>query len=331
MIRTCAIKETGEVVYDISLNEISASDIKWCWVDFSTPNDSEAQLLGEFFHFHPLAIEDCIDEFSQRPKLDFFEDHIFLVLHAINQKTMISEEVDLFVSEKYIVTFHKNEVTELNYLWDRLQATRGVKEGPFLIMHAIIDKLVDEYFPTVYVIEHELNSIEDNSENESIHKLMEQLFDVRSDLSRLRRSILPMRDLLYRIVQSERLSYLKDQKIYFNDVHDHLLKLVEMIESYREFSADIRDSYLSVNSNTMNSIMMTLTVITTIFMPLTFIAGVYGMNFEFMPELKWRYGYFVIIGIMLLIAIVMFYLFRARGWLRFGKQTKKKKRHIRML
>ena len=133
-----------------------------------------------------------------------------------------------------------------------------------------------------------------------------------------------MRDLLYRMINSERLSYLKEQHLYFNDVHDHLLKLAEMLETYRDFSSDIRDNYLSVNSNNLNTTMMTLTVITTIFMPLTFIAGVYGMNFEYMPELSWRYGYFLVLGLMLLIALMMFRFFVKKGWLHKGNKKRRR-------
>ncbi|SFA76922.1 MULTISPECIES: magnesium/cobalt transporter CorA [unclassified Bacillus (in: firmicutes)] len=330
MIKICALKGSGEVVNDLTLEETKNNDVKWFWVDFSVPTVDEQRLLASHFDFHPLSIEDCIDEFSQRPKLDFYEEYLFLVIHAVNEKAIMAEEVDIFVSEKFVVTFHKKELIEVEQMWDRLKNDKQMQEGPFSIMHAIIDKVVDDYFPSVYLIEEELNRIEDNSKDESMNDLMEQLFDLRTDLSRMRRSVIPMRDLLYRIVQSERLSFLKDRKVYFNDVHDHLLKIVEMIESYREFSSDIRDSYLSVNSNRMNSIMMTLTVITTIFMPLTFIAGVYGMNFTYMPELEWKYGYFFILIIMLLIAITMFIMFQAKGWFRFGKQPKKKSRHIHL-
>ena len=193
-------------------------------------------------------------------------------------------------------------------------------------MHRLIDTMVDEYFPPIYELENKLNAIEDNTKKESIAELIDQLFDLRNDLSKCRRTILPMRDLLYRMINSERLSYLKEQHLYFNDVHDHLLKLAEMLETYRDFSSDIRDNYLSVNSNNLNTTMMTLTVITTIFMPLTFIAGVYGMNFEYMPELSWRYGYFLVLGLMILIALMMFRFFVKKGWLHRGKKKKKKRR-----
>lgn len=151
---------------------------------------------------------------------------------------------------------------------------------------------------------------------------MDEVFDIRSELSKLRRTVMPMRDLLYRIINSERMTQVSDQKIYFQDIYDHLLKLAELIEANRDFTSDIRDSYISINSDRMNQVMMTLTVITTIFMPLTFIAGVYGMNFEHMPELEGKYSYYIVLGVMFILAMVMTIFFQRRGWFRVNKKPK---------
>ncbi|MFB6465713.1 magnesium/cobalt transporter CorA [Cytobacillus sp. Hz8] len=327
MIRTIVIKENHEVLFDVPIEDRNQSDVKWFWVDFDVPNDEEALMLEKIFHFHPLSVEDCIDEYMQRPKLDFFEKYMFFIVHAINQETLYPTEIDVFISEQFIITFHQTSVRELNNLWNRLKKDEKLHDSPFYILHAIIDKLVDDYYPPVYQIEDQLNAIEENSKDESINELMEYLFEIRTELSRLRRTIVPMRDLMYRMIHSERLSNLSEHRVYFHDVHDHLLKLVEMLESYRDFSADIRDNYLSINSNSMNTIMMTLTVITTIFMPLTFIAGIYGMNFRHMPELEWKFGYFFILGIMGLISIIMIWIFKRKGWFGIGKRYNKRKHH----
>ncbi|MFF2457285.1 magnesium/cobalt transporter CorA [Peribacillus simplex] len=324
LIRTCAITSNQEISFDLPLTEMNNPDIEWFWVDFSNPTNKEIELLSSHFHFHPLAIEDCLDDFNQRPKMDFYEGYQFLVIHALREKVFKAVELDMFVGEKWIVSFHKEDMFELEKVREEIAGNKMLKQSPFFLMHRIIDRIVDEFFPPVYKIESELGSIEENTENDTINELMDQLFDLRTDMSRLRRTILPMRDLLYRMISSERLNYLKDQHLYFNDVYDHLLKLTEMLESYRDFSSDIRDSYLSVNSNNMNSTMMTLTVITTIFMPLTFIVGVYGMNFEYMPELNWHYGYFLILGMMGGIALMMFLFFVKKGWLNPKNRSRKR-------
>lgn len=318
MIRTCMITKNKEVLFDEPLENVRNSDVDWYWVDFHNPDDKEINLLSDFFHFHPLAIEDCI-EFVHRPKLDFYSHYVYVVLHSIHQDDLEEDEVDLFVGSQFIVSFHKKMIRGLNNTWGRIKKEEFLQKSPFHIMYAIIDKIVDDYFPPIYSIEDMLNRIEENSKDRTINEIMEEVFEIRGDLSKLRRTIIPTRDLLYRIIHSERISNVGEQKLYFHDIYDHLLKLVEMIEANREITADIRDSYLSLNSNRMNTIMMTLTVITTIFMPLTFIVGLYGMNFEYMPELKWRYGYFVVLAFMAIIAFAMFFWFKKKGWFRFHK------------
>ncbi|MFD2679839.1 magnesium/cobalt transporter CorA [Bacillus seohaeanensis] len=330
MIRTCIVMDNGEVVYNVPLSQIKKPEVSWYWVDFADPSEKDISILRKFFRFHPLAIEDCLDEFSQRPKLDFYNNYFFLLLHAIHQETLDLQEVNLFVNSNFIVSFHKEPVREINNLWKSIKKEAN-SLNPFIVMHGIIDRLVDDYFPLVYKIEDHLNKIEENTEQDTQNDIMDELFDVRHDMSKLRRTLVPMRDLLYRIINSGRLNSLKEQQLYFHDVYDHLIKLVEMLESYREFSSDIRDNYISINSDKMNSIMMTLTVITTIFMPLTFIVGLYGMNFTYMPELESRYGYFIVLGVMLLIAIIMFGFFFKVGWLRFGiKRRSRRRRPLRL-
>jgi magnesium transporter len=318
MIRTCVITKDFEVIYDVSLPFVNSSDVSWYWVDFQEPTEDEAKLLADFFHFHPLAIEDCL-EYVQRPKLDFYDRYLFIVLHAIEGNTLEAEEVDLFVGQNFIVSFHKQSIHAVNEVWTRIQHEEDFQQGPFHVMYRIIDKLVDDYFPLIYHIEDVLNELEENTNDETIQEIIEKVFDIRGDLSKLRRTIVPMRDLLYRIIHSDRLQRMKERQLYFHDIYDHLLKLSEMIETNREITSDIRDSYLSLNSNRMNNIMMALTAITTIFMPLTFIVGIYGMNFNYMPELRWKYGYFAVLGVMAFIALSMFFWFKRNGWFQFLK------------
>ncbi|WP_108670156.1 magnesium/cobalt transporter CorA [Peribacillus acanthi] len=328
MIHTMILKQNGEIDWDAQLEDVKKDDVKWFWVDISKPTPKEEQLLTNFFQFHPLAVEDCLDHYSQRSKMDFYEGYQFLIVHAICPKTLTNNEIDIFVNKEFIVSFHRHSDDDMLLIRERIMEKDFFTKGTYYVLHSIIDKLVDDYFPQVYSMESKLNEIEDNPEDESIQELMERLFDIRTAMSKLRRTILPMRDLVYRIIHSERLHYLKEQHLYFQDVYDHLIRLVEMIESYREFSSDVRDSYLSMNSNRMNGIMMTLTVITTIFMPLSFLAGIYGMNFQYMPELSWKYGYFVVLAIMFLTAGLMMAFFMRKGWFRYGRGTKKNKRII---
>jgi magnesium transporter len=313
LIRLIAISVKGELIDNISISQLSGSDIAWYWADFVSPTEEEAKSLETHFKFHPLAVEDCF-HFLQRPKLDYYEGYSFFVLHSLNPETMESNEVNVFLGPSYMVSFHFKKSVEVETTWERIKSGADNKNfNPVHAFHILIDKIVDQYFPTLYLIEDRLDKLE-KLEQKSRRAAMDEVFEKRGDLLRLRKSIFPMRDLLYRILNSERIDLPKDHKVYFGDIYDHLLKLAEMVESNRDITSDIRDSYISINSDRTNNIMMTLTVISAIFIPLTFIAGVYGMNFDYMPELKWRYGYFIALGFMTVIALTMFWWFRKKGW-----------------
>ncbi|WP_102272503.1 magnesium/cobalt transporter CorA [Cytobacillus massiliigabonensis] len=311
MIRTFAVTADLKLINDIPMDCLSDSTIKWFWIDFDSPTEEEAKLLKTYFKFHPLAIEDCL-HFLQRPKLDHYEGYDFFVLHTLNQSSLMPEEVDVFVGHNFIVTFHLTESVEIEFIQERLLKDKAIlSKGAKYIYYLIMDKIVDEFFPSVYQMEDELNEIEAKDANQN---LIEEVYEIRRKLLRLRRTILPMRELLYRILNSENLIIPKEERIYFMDIYDHLLKLSEMIESNREMTADIRDSYLSINSDRMNTIMKTLTVMTSVFVPLTFIASIYGMNFEYMPELSWHFGYFGVLTVMFVVGSVMLIALWIKGW-----------------
>ena len=317
MIRNIIITEDLKVIGGIPLSEVKDKRVKWFWTDFDQPTEEEVLELSRFFHFHHLAIEDCINEL-QRPKLDYYQDYTFFVIHALNRGSTIFErkELDFFIGENYIVSFHQLESPEIHEISEvLLHHFNGKELNPSVIFHQIINKHVDQYFPLIYEIEDTLVEIENNNKMK-MERLLDNMFTIRHQLLFLRQTIHPMRDLLYRILNSERLEQIQDHSEYFSDIYDHLMKLSGMVESNREVTADIRDSYLSLSSHRTNRVMQVLTVITTIFMPLTFIAGIYGMNFKHMPELNWKYGYFMVIGIMLCLGIGMYLRFRSRGWLR---------------
>lgn len=314
MIRTIAISKENQIHYDIPVQDLVSKDYSWYWIDFNQPTKEEVVALRNPLQFHPLAIEDCLYNL-QRAKLDYYEDHTFFVFYSLNQKRLEKDEVDLFLSEKYIVTFHQNPSSEINEVWKRLRHSADPSIlTPANVLYHILDKIVDNYFPLVYEIEDILNDLDENSGQETMESLLDRLFDTRHDLLALRHTINPMRDLVYRMLNSQRVADQISNIEYFSDIHDHLLKLTEMVEANRELTTDIRDSYLSLNSHETNRVMKVLTVITTIFMPLTFIAGIYGMNFQHMPELSWKYGYFATLFLMFIIGIGMFLWFWKKGW-----------------
>ena len=316
MINVVGVTSEGELATNISINHLEFSQYQWFWVDFNQPTDEEIKHLTETFRFHPLAVEDCVQRL-QRPKLDYYDDYTFYVTHIAREtgKEFLKEELNFFMGENYIVSFHRQPATEVDQVWERLLKQKNIEKwDTYYVFYQILDKIVDNYFPLIYSIEDRLDHIEDNTHKKSMNHLMNELFETRYLLLNFRHSVNPMRDLLYRMLNSHHLQGIRERKEYFSDIYDHLLKLSEMVMSNREITADIRDSYLSFYSHQTNNVMKFLTIITSIFAPLTFIAGIYGMNFEYMPELTWEYGYFIILGLMGIIALGMYMWFKKKGW-----------------
>jgi magnesium transporter len=316
LINILAIKHDNQIESDISIYQADFSQYKWWWVDFYQPTEEEVDHLADTFHFHPLAIEDCI-HIPQRPKLDYYEDYTFYVTHMVREEEyeITKGELSFFIGENFIVTFHQMPAPEVTQVWNSLLVEKNNAKCETLeVFHKLLDLIVDHYFPIIYKIEDILDKIEDNPDKKSMNDLLFELFEIRSMLLKLRHTVDPMRDLLYRMLNSSRLTGFTNRRAYFSDIYDHLLKLSDMVTANREVTADIRDSYLSLNSHLTNNVMKFLTIMTSIFAPLTFIAGVYGMNFENMPELTWEYGYFLALGFMAIISLLMYLWFKRKGW-----------------
>jgi len=320
MINIVTVTNENQLVKGLKITDLKLQKeaFKWYWVDFENPTSEEAEYLTTFFEFHPLAIEDCL-HFVQRPKINFYEKsahdkYAFFVLHALNKNTYEAEEVDVFFGNDFIVSFHKGALDGLLELKQKVERKSVEELSPVYVLHALIDNLVDNYFPILYEVEDQILMLDDKKNALPTKAMIDRLFEVRSDLVLLRKTIVPMRELLYRIININKLEGIMDFKHYFLDVHDHLWKLGEMVETNRELTSDIRDNLLSVQSHKSNSTMMTLTVITVIFSPLTFIAGVYGMNFDNIPELHYKYGYFIVLGAMFVITAGLIVLFNKKGW-----------------
>lgn len=312
-MQVIGITKNKVIERNISIAEAKSSKYLWYWVDMNEPTQEEIQLLSTEFNFHPLAIEDCL-EYVQRPKLDYYEGYHFLILHELNKLDLDETELDIFVSDHYVITFHTHRSPTIQQVLENIQSDRRASKSPLHLTHRIIDELVDSYFPLIYRLEDELSDLEIDPLRKQVSNAVERLYDIKSDLSKLRRTILPTRDLLYRILNSNRFKDISEHRIYFEDIHDHLMKLSDMIESNRDLASDIRETYFSLSSEKMNNIMKTLTIISSFFLPLTFIVGLYGMNFHYMPELAWKYGYLFILIFMGIVTILMYIFFKRKGW-----------------
>lgn len=319
MINILAFTKKSQLIQNLTLEQLTGNDISWYWVDFESPDQEEIKLLSDYFKFHPLAIEDCLENL-ERPKMDYYDTYTFFIFHALGQDTLDPLEIDLFIGDNYVVTFHKSQLEEISSVHQKIINNENVQtEGPAYIIYLILDKIVDRFFPAVYRIEDYLNEIDIRSGDKKFISLIDQVFDLRADLLKLRHIINSTKELLYQMLNSDHLKDFKKNMRHFNDIYDHLLQLSDTVESSREVTKDIRDSYLSINSHRMNKIMTILTIITSIFIPLTFIVGIYGMNFDYMPELRWHYGYFYVLGIMAFIGISMLLWFKRKGWFNIKK------------
>lgn len=313
MIKTYYCNSNNELKETTSPKDIT-EDKKWIWVDLNEPTEEEAKVLVDYFDFHELSIEDAT-LVQQRPKFKQYDDYQFVVFHALDLKTLESEEVDIFIGDNFIVTYHKERFEEIDTVRRKLFNQTINLEGPKDILLNLLDDIVDNYFPFIYDIEDKVFNFEDRHNIDiSTKSLIDDTFDLRQELLIIKRTVQPMRDLVYRMREGKVLHLNEQQFLYITHINDHLIKQMEMVDSSREMTSDIRDNYISLNSFKMNNIMKILTIYSVVFMPLTLIAGIYGMNFTNMPELNWHEGYYIVLIIMVAIALIMLTVFRRKKW-----------------
>lgn len=300
---------------------------KWpvAWVDvIGLGSEDVLRSIGQIFRIHPLALEDIV-HVHQRAKVDVYEENVYIVMRIPDHShEQISEQFSLVLGKNYLVTFQERP----GDCFDLVRTSIRVKESaarqgvhPDYLAYRLIDAAIDAYFPVLEMVGDHLDELDDPAAIEHTQQAFGQLHVVRREILMLRRAIWPLRDAISAL-RTETTPYISDSiRIYLRDCYDHAVQLLDIMESYRDIAGDVRDYYLSTISNRMNQVMKTLTVISTIFLPITFLAGVWGMNFNTqespynMPELDWRYGYLLALGSMGVVTIAMLWYFQWRGWL----------------
>ncbi len=282
------------------------------WIDASL---FDLDVLQQMFGLHDLAIEDCIDEEEQRPKLEIYHDHYFIVINSIqfSNQDILLREVNLFLGKHYLITVAKHEVAELQRIPSLLREEE-IHAPDFLLYH-LVDQIVESYFDVIDQIE---NIIEDWEEEILLHTHKSQLIQIiglRREILYAKRMIGPQRDLVEMLNKKELVLIDDHLQKYFSDIHENTVKIAESFETFRDLIGNLREAYQSSLSGRANDIMRVFTVLTTIFMPLTIITGIYGMNFTHMPELNSPYGYPIVLIAMGLLATGMFIYFKKRDWL----------------
>ena len=291
------------------------------WVNVDGVHDIDVlEKLGNAYGLHPLTVEDILNT-DQRPKLEDYDDYLFVVLKMAwpDEGTLHfqAEQLAVVIGRGYVMTFQEKEVDLFGPIRERIRTGKGRirKHGADYLAYSILDTTVDHYFLLLEDMEESIEKLESTILAEADGDVLHVIQLMKRELIYLRRSVWPLREVIGGLQRGDSPLVSDSTQIYLRDVYDHTIQVIDTMESFRDLNAGILELHLSTISNRMNSIMKVLTIIATIFIPLTFIAGVYGMNFEYMPELKWTWGYPAALAIMSFIGFLMLLFFRRKGWL----------------
>jgi len=279
------------------------------------------QALGERFGLHPLVVEDILNT-DQRPKLEDYDEYLFVVLKSLYHQGQDNieleiEQISLVLGPNYVLSFQERVGDEFEPLRERIRSSKGRvrKLGADYLAYNLIDAIVDQYFTVLEQIGERIEFMEEELVASPTTETLHVIHQLKQELVFMRKSIWPLREVIGRLERDESSLIQETTDVYFRDVYDHAIQIMDSVETFRDIVSGMLDIYLSSLSTRTNEIMKVLTVIATIFIPLTFIPTVYGMNFHYMPELQWHWGYFTVWGIMIAIAAMMILYFRRKGWL----------------
>jgi magnesium transporter len=307
---------------NLSLKEaqeyLDAPGMKWLRVT-GLQNTEIIGELGKEYGLHPLLLEDILNT-SQRPKLEIMEDHVFFTMKTLGfsaDKGVVSDQISFVLRENLLMSFHESDLDIFLPLYDRMniETSRIRNNGVDFLFYALIDIIVDNYFSVVEAIADMIDTVEDRISSEPDENVLDAIQQIRKELLFLKKTVFPIREGLNTLIRNDIPLIDPKQVKYLRDVYDHLMHIYETIETYRELNTGLKEVYLSALSNKMNQVMKTLTIIATIFIPLTFIVGIYGMNFRVFPELNWKYGYLFVWLVMLAIVAYMLFRFKKKKWL----------------
>ena len=291
------------------------------WINIDGLHDTGLiENVGNHFQIHPLVLEDIVNT-DHRPKIDDMDSYLFINLKMIyktqDMNDIQSEQVSLILGRNYVISFQEHPGDVFEIIRNRIRSDKGRirKMGSDYLCYALMDAIIDQYYTVLEHVGDRIEAIEDEVLINPTTRTLQQLHEIKNRLLFLRKSIWPLREIINRLERGEIKLIKTATRFFFRDIFDHTIQILEMIETMRDMNSGMFDMYLSNISNRMNEVMKVLTIIATIFIPLTFIAGVYGMNFENMPELKWHWGYFGILGVMTAIAITLILFFKKRKWL----------------
>ncbi|RQW78710.1 MAG: magnesium/cobalt transporter CorA [Methanothrix sp.] len=321
---------------DQHYHEMEAKDVSECfafknkptvtWINIDGLHQVDVlEKLGNCYGIHPLVLEDILTD--QRPKIEDYDDYIFIVLKMLyyeengddelGDSKIDMDQVSIILGPNFIISFKEKEVDVFNPLRERLRTAKGKirKQGADYLAYSMIDSIVDHYFVIMEKLGDRFEDLEDAVVSNPEPGILPTIYNLKRDMLFLRKSVWPLREAISRMQRTDSPLITETTKIYLRDVYDHTIQVIENIETFRDMSASLLETYLSSLSNKLNEVIKLLTIISTIFIPLTFLAGLYGMNFRFMPELESQWGYPAVLILMLLVVVIMMAYFRKKEWI----------------
>jgi magnesium transporter len=304
---------------EASFNFENEESITWININ-GLSNTAKIEKLGKYYKLHPLIIEDIVNT-NQRPKIDEYQDYLFIVAKMLYHKEdgiLENEHISIVIGKDYVLTFQEADGDVFNGVRDRLKNSKGRlrNNGSDYLVFAILDAIIDNYFIVIEEISDKIEILEEQlfttQPNDDITFEIQEL---KRTVLRIRRAVFPLREVISRLEKTDSTLIQEKTLNYIRDLYDHIIQVSENIEIYREMTWGLMDMYMTTISNKMNEVMKVLTIMASIFIPLTFMAGIYGMNFEYMPELQWKYSYFVLWGLMIMVFLGMIIYFKRKKWL----------------
>ncbi len=291
------------------------------WLNIDGLHDTGViERVGKHFKVHPLVLEDIVNT-GQRPKMEDFDDYVFFVLKMLyfeeDTDEIRTEQVSFIIGPRFVISFQERVGDIFEPVRERIRKAKGRirSSGSAYLAYALVDAIVDNYFVVLEKISDRIEELEQELLTNPTSETLAKIHSMKRELILLRKSVWPLREAISGLTRGESKLIGDKTVVYLRDVYDHTIQVIDTIESLRDTVSSMLDTYLSSISNRMNEVMKVLTIIATVFIPLTFIAGIYGMNFDFMPELRWIYGYFAVWGVMIFITIIMAFYFRRKGWI----------------
>lgn len=291
------------------------------WININGLHQVEViETLGKGFDLHPLVMEDIL-ETEHRPKLENYETYLFLVLKGLQfdeEKAEVrTEQISLILGPDFVLSFLEGNGESFDGVRERIRNNRGKirRMGADYLAYALLDSVVDSYFSVLERLGDSIEQLEEELIVAPSRTTLQKLHHLKREMILLRKSVWPLREVISALQREDSALVQESTRIFLRDVYDHTIQVIDTVETFRDLLAGMLDLYLSSLSNRMNEIMKVLTLIATIFIPLTFIAGVYGMNFDYMPELRWKYGYFLIWGVMVGCGLALLWFFKRKRWL----------------